>query len=209
MTSSKKSGFTLIELLVVIAIIGILAAIVLASLNTARAKARDSKRIQQITEINKAIQLYLSDNNGIAPHFNDSKCINLSQGDLACTADNTTTAGIANWALLQTELQPYLPRLEYDPLALVGGSPYIAYAQNPDDNPGGDPEYRPPCGYYGEVCDTNESSLGKYTYIYRAPSAVLYNSTNPRALTTSSYQIYAEKLETKPDNERFGFGLDL
>ena len=59
---NKTRGFTLIELLVVIAIIGLLSSIVLASLNEARKKGRDARRISDIRQINKALQMYYDDN---------------------------------------------------------------------------------------------------------------------------------------------------
>ena len=54
----NKKGFTLIELLVVIAIIGILASVVLASLNSARKKSRDARRIADIKQVQLALELY-------------------------------------------------------------------------------------------------------------------------------------------------------
>ena len=63
----KNKGFTLIELLVVIAIIGILSSVVLASLNSARKKARDSRRVSDIKTLQLALVLYGDDNSGSYP----------------------------------------------------------------------------------------------------------------------------------------------
>jgi prepilin-type N-terminal cleavage/methylation domain-containing protein len=54
-------GFTLLELSVVIAIIGLLAAVVIASLSDSRAKGRDAARQAQAQEFLKALELYFTD----------------------------------------------------------------------------------------------------------------------------------------------------
>lgn len=63
-THLKQKGFTLIELLVVIAIIGILSTIVLASLNQARQKSRDARRIADLKQLSNALALYADSSSG-------------------------------------------------------------------------------------------------------------------------------------------------
>lgn len=62
MKQVMKRGFTLIELLVVIAIIGILASVVLASLNTARDKGADAAIKSNINNARAQAELYYDTN---------------------------------------------------------------------------------------------------------------------------------------------------
>lgn len=97
MNHIKQRGFTLIELLVVIAIIGILSSVVLASLNTARAKSRDARRVADIKQLQTALELYYDANSSNYPVNLDA----LTTGNFmpAIPKDPTTNAYYAYTAL--------------------------------------------------------------------------------------------------------------
>lgn len=61
----------MIELLVVIAIIGILSSVVLASLNSARQKSRDAKRVSDIQNLQLALELYFDSNSAYPDSLTD------------------------------------------------------------------------------------------------------------------------------------------
>lgn len=109
--SKGNKGFTLIELLVVIAIIGILASVVLASLNSARIKSRDTTRAAQIDQVMKALSMYHLDT-GSYPG-------SISTGHADC--------GGSGWCLapiVETYLGNYIGSVPKDPSLNGTGTSY-------------------------------------------------------------------------------------
>ena len=90
MTKSFNRGFTLIELLFVIAIIGILSSVVLASLNTARAKGADANIKSNLANIRAQGEVLYDTNSNY-----DGICGNanvIAQMNSANTASSLLTA---------------------------------------------------------------------------------------------------------------------
>jgi type IV pilus assembly protein PilA len=101
-----KKGFTLIELLVVIAIIGILSSVVLASLNSARAKGKDAAIKSQLNSLRAQMSLYADGRADVSAFFTaDPQAVKLLAGIVAqgsTVALSTTTANLAAASLLST-----------------------------------------------------------------------------------------------------------
>lgn len=112
-----SAGFTLIELLIVISIIGILAGVLFVSIGqTPLKKARDSKRLNDMVILQKALQLYQNENGSLP--------------------DETSSPGLGGWEVsfqpdFMEYLRPYLSGIPADPLNTVAGS-FDFFSPRPD-----------------------------------------------------------------------------
>lgn len=88
---AMAKGFTLIELLVVIAIIGILASIVLVSLNSARSKGRDTRILSDVNQVRTQIEAEASSAGGY--QIGSGLCITAAPGTAGNAATLNSTAG--------------------------------------------------------------------------------------------------------------------
>ena len=118
MSKNKNAAFTLIELLVVIAVIGLLAAIVAVSVNSARVKARNAKTKTDIKAIITALEMARdsSSNDKYPSSDNTWRCLKSSE--------NCWRGVYAGDSDVTTALSRFLPNI---PKTQASGSSCYAY----------------------------------------------------------------------------------
>lgn len=164
---SKQKAFTLLELLVVMAILALLTGLGIRTFGSVQAKARDSKRKQDMQNIGKALELYYNDYG----HYPQA-----SGGQILGCGENGANA--CEWGDIwqnETKQTLYMSKMPQDPggnqyfyLADAQGQTYrlFGYLENTEDddvvkNTDGDPAY-----YSGTYCRIIDTVLNSNTCNY-------------------------------------------
>ncbi len=129
----KQKGFTLIELLVVIAIIGILSSVVLASLNTARQKSRDARRIADIKQLQLALEFYFDSNRAYPATLSTAALV--TPGYIAAIPTDPVGGGAYLYSAHQPSGGPAATCITYYMGATLEDSSHLALSSDVDNAP--------------------------------------------------------------------------
>lgn len=121
--NKNTAGFTLIELLVVIAIIGVLSGVVLQSISSARQKSQNATRLSDIDQINKALELYLT-NVGVGASLPSTG------GNWRCIGASSCWGGTFTAQALATELLGNISKTPKDPFLVSVAGDYYVYSNS-------------------------------------------------------------------------------
>jgi prepilin-type N-terminal cleavage/methylation domain-containing protein len=157
-----NKGFTLIELLVVISIISLLSTVVMSALNDSRIKARDTQRVSQIRELQKAIEAYTSDH-GYPPTCTISKG-NWDAWCGNCTGPDTTKFDTALKPLVD---EKYISKIPSDPYITGTTANCMAYEYYTLPDTSNNPD-KWTCGSsYNQSTTTGAVNIANYSYAIR------------------------------------------
>lgn len=125
MKKNYNKAFTLIELLVVVSIIGVLASIVLPSLNQGRDRANRAKLLGTIRNFQSSLELYYTDNGEYPNHASDENYM--------WTTDISSYPGnVQNWEEFRTKMEPYFDMDSFEEaFSKVGDFFFVLFEVNP------------------------------------------------------------------------------
>lgn len=133
MKNQTRRGFTLIEILVVVAIIGILATIILASIDQARKNSRDKVRMSDLEQAKAALQIYATANNTYAVAGTGQGGGGVGYFSFAGGYPKSVVQGLIDAGLLTTAIHD--PMVPIDQVLVNGQRAYMIYfhATGPTD----------------------------------------------------------------------------
>jgi len=113
MKIKDQKGFSLVELLVVISIIGMLSTMAVVSLGNAREKGRDAKRLNDVRQIQMALELYYNTDSSYP-----------AEGEINTLTDNI----LDNNKSIATSSKTFMALIPQDPLYTdTSGSDFYKY----------------------------------------------------------------------------------